>query len=50
MNDQTAAIIAKLKALIDKSKEGIRVRIVDRAFAQLAAILILIGFAGMGTA
>ncbi len=45
MNDTRQAIIAQLRKLIDARKAAIRVRIVDRAFAQLAAVLILIGFA-----
>jgi hypothetical protein len=41
MSDQRQAIVAKLKALIEARKAAIRVRIVDKAFAQIAAAVIL---------
>ena len=44
MSDRQA-IIEQLRALIEARKAQVRIRIVDRAFAQLAAVLILIGFA-----
>ena len=49
MNDPQA-ILAKLKALIEARKAQVRIRIVDKAFAQLAAVLILIGFASSAEA
>jgi hypothetical protein len=48
MNDRRAVIIAKLKALIDTRKEAVRVRIVDRAFATLATLLLLCSTASAG--
>jgi hypothetical protein len=41
MNERRAAIVAKLKALIEARKASIRIRIVDRAFATLATLLLL---------
>jgi hypothetical protein len=42
MNARREAIVAQLKALIEARKAAIRVRIIDRAFAQLAAAFVLV--------
>ena len=46
MSDRRQAILAQLKVLIEARKAAIRVRIIDKAFAQLAAACLLVAFCG----
>ena len=42
MSEKQRQIVAQLKVLIEARKAAIRVRIIDRAFAQLAAAFVLV--------
>lgn len=46
MSEKQRQIVAQLKALIEARKASIRVRLIDRAFAQLAAACVLVAFCG----
>ena len=46
MSEKQRQILTQLKAAIEARKASIRVRIIDRAFAQIAVACVLVAFCG----